>query len=78
LAKLVAPRLTVVDASTKQHMVVRREDDQKEEAPDQGGEEELPHCIVETPPITSETLIASAILLRIKHHVFLLLLKPSS
>jgi hypothetical protein len=37
-------------------MVVRWEDDQKEE--------ETPHYIVETPPITSETLIAYAILLQ--------------
>jgi hypothetical protein len=48
-------------------MVVRWEDDQKEEeeeAPHQGDEEEVPHCIAETPPITSETSIASAILLQ--------------
>jgi hypothetical protein len=47
IGEVVAPRLTVVAAYTKQHMVVRREDDQKEE-------EEAPHYIVETPPITSE------------------------
>ncbi len=63
IGEAVAPGLTVVAACTKQHMAVKQEDDQ---------EEEVLHCTVETPPVTSGPRLLLPSCCKIKDHVLLL------